>query len=321
MDTLYQFGISVSQWLQTFSPALDSFMELVTFLGTIEFYILLIPLIYWTVNPALGLRVLFLLISTDVFGSAFKQLLHQPRPYWIGDVQAISTETSYGIPSTHASNSLAIWGFLAQVVQKGWMWTIAVVLVLLIGISRMYLGVHFPQDVLGGWILGVAAILLFIKYENGAKNWWLRKTTSMQIALGFGISLIPMLIGLAVRALIVNAPDPREWAEFAVDARSPTHFFTLSGIWFGSLLGVALMRKSANFKVEGAGAVKLARYLLGMAILLAIYIGLDILFGMFAADESIAGYILRYVRYAGVAIWAIFGAPRLFIKTKLAESN
>jgi membrane-associated phospholipid phosphatase len=102
MDSIYAFGIAIIRWLQSFSPGLDGLMKAATFLGTVEFYILFIPLLYWCVDQALGLRVLFILILTDAPASYLKQLFHQPRPYWLGGVRALSQEGSYGIPSSHA---------------------------------------------------------------------------------------------------------------------------------------------------------------------------------------------------------------------------
>ena len=64
MGSLFDFGISLIQVLQMLSPALDALMEFFTFLGTIEFYLILIPLLYWTVNPRLGMRVLLILLDS-----------------------------------------------------------------------------------------------------------------------------------------------------------------------------------------------------------------------------------------------------------------
>ena len=119
MEPIFEFGIQLIQSMQSLSPALDGVMKAISFLGTIEFYILLIPLIYWLVNPSLGMRVLLVLISTDFLSASLKQLLHQPRPYWVGDVKAVATETSYGVPSSHSSNSLAVWGYLAYRTKEG----------------------------------------------------------------------------------------------------------------------------------------------------------------------------------------------------------
>ncbi|MBI3636767.1 MAG: hypothetical protein HY216_11265, partial [Candidatus Rokubacteria bacterium] len=101
METLQNFGLPLILALQTLSPTLDGFMHLFTFLGRIEFYLLVLPFLYWTVDRRLGLRLLLILLLADLLGSLGKLLLHQPRPYWLGTVQALTTETSYGIPSSH----------------------------------------------------------------------------------------------------------------------------------------------------------------------------------------------------------------------------
>jgi len=319
MDGIYQFGIAFTQWLQGISPSLDGFMQGVTFLGTIEFYILLIPALFWSIDQSLGLRVLFILILTDIPASYLKQLLHEPRPYWIGDVKAMGDEWSYGIPSSHASNTLTVWSLIALQMKKRWMWVITVLFLLLIGLTRPYLGMHFPQDVLGGWLLGLLILFLFLKYERPFLEWWAGKSLGTQIGLGFIFSMAIILIGILVVAAISGTRDAPQWAVFATEARDISHYLTLSGFFFGAVAGHSLMRQYAHFEMDGSALQKVGRYVLGMIGLFAIYLGLDLLFAAFAPDNSLAGYILRYVRYTLVSLWAIFAAPWVFIKLRLAE--
>lgn len=75
---------------------------------------------------------------------------------------------TYSFPSGHAYASLITYGLLAFItwrfVRSSWRWPVTIgliVLILLVGISRIYLGAHFPSDIIGGWILG-AMILFFI---------------------------------------------------------------------------------------------------------------------------------------------------------------
>jgi membrane-associated phospholipid phosphatase len=318
MDIIIQFGIRLIQALQTLSPALDIPMKFFTFLGTIEFYLVIIPLLYWVVDSRLGMRVLFVLISTDFLGSSFKQLLHQPRPYWVGDVKPLAIETSYGIPSTHSSNSLSVWGIIASHYKRGWLWAVAGALVFLISLSRLYLGVHFPQDVLGGWLIGAFVLYLFIRLESQVLPWLKGLSTLAQVGIGFGVSILMALFGLLVGLLIASSPDPVEWARFAAQARSPERYFTLAGAFFGAVAGYALKLRFAHFQTGGSPAQQLGRYFLGIAGVLLIYLGLDVLFALLAADETAAGYILRYIRYAIVTLWMAFGAPWVFLKLKLA---
>ena len=81
------------------------------------------------------------------------------------------------------------------------------------------------------------------------------------------------------------------------------------------------MRSQANFRPAENWGKRGSSYILGVIGLLLIYFGLDIAFGMIAADETIAGYALRYVRYALATFWVTFGAPWVFLKTRLAEGE
>lgn len=320
MNLILDFGIQIIQSLQTMSPAFDRLMEVFSFLGTIQFYLLLVPLIYWLVDAQLGIRLLFVLVGTDFLGIVSKQLLRQPRPYWVGKVKVLAEETSYGIPSTHASDSLAVWGYLTQRLNKDWVWAIAIVLVPLIGLSRMYLGVHFPQDVLGGWLIGLVVIYLFVKGEAWATSWLKRMSVSGQIGLSFGISLVMILIGGLMGALVTSTPDPATWASYATKAGGISHYFDLAGALFGAIVGYVLMRRYACFKVKGTWLSQIGRYGLGILVLVAIYFVLDVLFSMITGDETLVGYILRYIRYGCVAFWATFGAPWVFLKVKLCDA-
>ena len=81
MDAIYQFGINLIQSLQTLSPSLDSFMETVSFIGQPEFFLVLIPFIYWTIDRHIGIRSLLVLLYFDSITVSLKVLFHQPRPF------------------------------------------------------------------------------------------------------------------------------------------------------------------------------------------------------------------------------------------------
>ena len=193
---------------------------------------LLIPLVYWLVDASLGFRVLLVLVSTDFLAVSLKQLLHEPRPYWVGDVKPLAEETSYGIPSSHSSDSLAVWGYLAYRIKKNWLWVLSTIIILLIGLSRMYLGVHFPQDVLVGWLVGLVVLILFVWGEARVAAWFQKFSTGGQIAIAFVISLLMILMGWLILLLISSSPDPAEWAKYATQARTIYHYITLGGFFF-----------------------------------------------------------------------------------------
>ena len=319
MDALYQFGIRLIQSIQTLSPGLDGIMNGFTFLGRIEFYLVFIPFIYWAVDRRIGVRTLLILIYTDFIASSFKLLFHEPRPYWLGGVKALSEEASYGIPSSHASDSLAVGGYLLKQVGQNWIrWLIGIV-IFFIAFSRLYLGVHFPQDVLFGWLIGFTVLWATTKWEKLVREWLDDKSLSVQIGLGFVDSLFFVIIGLIIRFIVSGTPDPAEWSSFSTNARTITTFVTLSGAAFGTYAGYALMRKYARFSAKGTRGKRVARYLVGILGLLVLYFGLSAVFDLLAVDESTLGYILRYIRYGAATFWATFLAPWVFLKVKLAE--
>lgn len=319
MDALYQFGISLIQSIQTLSPGLDGIMNGFTFLGRIEFYLAFIPFIYWSVDRRIGVRTLLILIYTDFVATSFKLFLHEPRPYWLGGVKQMGVETSYGIPSSHASDSLAVGGYLAKQIKQNWARVVIGIVIFFVAFSRLYLGVHFPQDVLFGWLIGFAVLWAIAKWETLVRNWLDGKSISAQIGLGFLDSILIAIIGLIIRFIVSGTPDPVEWSQYSTDARTITHFFTLAGAAFGTYAGYALMRQYASFDAKGAWSLRIIRYVVGIVGLLLIYFGLSKVFDLFAVDESVLGYTLRFIRYGLATFWATFLAPWFFLKFKLAK--
>ena len=321
MSALQEFGIDLIVMMQQLSPALDGIMSFFTFFGTVEFYMILIPAVYWTLNKRWGLRAFLILLFTDFVGSAFKLYLHQPRPYWISEnvrlLQA-KEELSYGIISTHASDPPAVLGYLALKFKKQWLWGVAVAVPLLISYSRMHLGVHFPHDVAAGWIAGLLVLFIFVKLEERVSVGLEGRSIGYRLGAAFAASMGYVIVALLVSAAIASSPDPAGYAAYTEEARSLNHFFTLAGSMFGAMAGWTLMKSYAPFSEAGPLAQKFARYLLGLAGIVVVLYGLDFVFDAVQAGEIVA-YSLRYVRYGLTSLWAIFGAPWLFLKLKLAQ--
>jgi membrane-associated phospholipid phosphatase len=319
MEQLQELTFILILALQQLSPALDGVMNFFTFLGNIEFYLLIIPLVYWVVDKRLGFRLLLVLITIYTLSSTVKLLFHQPRPYWLGRVLGLGAETTYGIPSSHSGGSLAVWGYLAYRLNKRWLWVLVGAFIFFIALSRLYLGVHFLHDVLFGWLLGLLVLWVFIKYEDRVAGWADQKSILAQIGLGLAISILMILVGQLAQVWLAGIVDPPEWRSFAAQARSATYTYTLAGALFGAVTGYALMKRYAPFENKGSGLQQLGRYVLGIVFLLLLYTGLDILFATIAADETPLGYALRYLRYASATFLVTFILPWIFIKLRLAK--
>lgn len=77
---------------------------------------------------------------------------------------------SWGFPSGHTSNAVSLWGSLYMFFKKTGIGIIALVMIIFIPLSRIYLGLHFLTDILGGYLIGMAVVLLFYKY--GYQSGW-----------------------------------------------------------------------------------------------------------------------------------------------------
>ena len=319
MEALQQLSIQLIQALQRLSPALDGVMKFFTFLGLPEFYLFLAPFLYWSIDKRLGMRSLLILLTAESFTASFKLLFHQPRPYWIGDVKQLSIEHTYGIPSGHSSDSLAIGGFFAAQTKKTWGRVLIGIVLFFIALSRLYLAVHFLHDILFGWLIGAVVLWIALSKTAAMQDWFRAQSLGMQMGVSFLLSALIMIAGVTVRALIADHPDPASWSQFSENARSITGFFTLGGAFFGALSGYALMRRYVPFRPSPSWAKSVGSYFLGMVVLVLIYLGLDLVFAKLAGDETALGYALRYIRYAAMTLWVAVGAPWLFYKLNLVE--
>lgn len=140
--------------------SLDALFLTITNLGSENAYIAILALYYW-LNPVVG-RTFGALFGLSVsINTLLKAAFNLPRPYQLDpslkiSKAAIETGGGGGLPSGHAQNAAFTWGFLALEHRKAWVAALAVVLILAIGFSRVYLGVHFVLDVLVGFVVGAA---------------------------------------------------------------------------------------------------------------------------------------------------------------------
>ena len=243
MSQINAIEIVVNQWLQSLGDWLRVPMLGITALGYEEFFILLLPALYWSFDQMVGLRMGLVLLISNTFNTFFKFLFHNPRPFWISDqVKDLAHETSFGLPSGHAQIATSVWGWLAVEIKKRWFSILALILIFLIGVSRLYLGVHFLSDVVLGWLLGGLLVWAVSAWCEPIGRWFtsLSLVTKLLVAAGSTIVMILMIFG----ARWIAGPwsiNP-EWAARAgeVDPYNLDGIFTLSGTWLGMLGGFIL---------------------------------------------------------------------------------
>ena len=295
MDPILEWGIEVIIAIQTIrSPALDVFFQGVTFLGDAEFYLLLAPIIIWSVNYRLGARLGILLLLSSSINEALKNLFMQPRPCEPRPDICVDQAEGYGIPSGHSQNAIVFWGVIAHWVSKAWAWVAAIILMLLIGLSRIYLGVHFPSDVIVGWAIGIVILGLYIVLGERVEKWLGGLSLALQILLA---------LSLPVLLLVIQPNDV---------------MVQITGAFAGIAVGVALGVRYLDFDAGGQFWKRAVRFLVGVAVVAAIYFGLRIIF---PGDGETLYAVFRFIRYGLVGIWISLGAPWLFLRLGLAETR
>ena len=145
--------------------------KIITNFGGAIFLIILTIILLTTIkNKKIGITIPINLVLITIINQALKNILQRPRPTEFRIIE----ETGYSFPSGHSMVSMAFYGYLIYLVykyvkNKYIKWSIIVLLSILIstiGISRIYLGVHYTSDVLGGFLVSISYLILFISTVN-----------------------------------------------------------------------------------------------------------------------------------------------------------
>jgi len=311
---IYLWGIEIIKAIQRLkSPALTAILSFITEFGTASFYLPAILFLFWWIDEKKGFRLGILILLSAWINAFLKDIFKQPRPFNLDPSLGLAYEPTYGIPSGHAQFSLCFWIPIAAWFaekksgkKRVFIWAAAISFILLIGFTRLYLGVHFPTDLFAGWIIG-ALILVLVYAATPLFNKYLTDQTRVQ-----NISA-----ALAALAMISLYPSDR----------------SLPALFLGFFLGYNIMKKEFPFstqnelKKEGLFTM-FFRCLIGFAGLVAIYFVLRLLL---PGEGSLFSYVIlwspvspfyelgRFIRYGLVGLWASAGAPMVFQRVGISS--
>lgn len=296
MEAILQWGLDLIIVIQQFrGPVLDSLFHVASSLGEPEFYLFLLPSLFWCVDFGLGAQVAVFLLLSSHLNLYLKDLFQQPRPYYFDpSVQLIPVEEEYGLPSGHAQLAVVVWGSIAAWARKSWFWGVAIVLTALIGFSRIYLGVHFPTDILAGWAVGAILLGLYLATQPGVKRWLAGLSLGPQMLLAF---IVPLLLFLTLPI--------KDTA-------------TAMGTLAGAGVGLTLTYRYVPFNAGGPFWQRVLRFLIGSAIVVSLYLG----FKTVSPGEKSALYLgFRFLSFGLIGLWSSLGAPWLFRLLRLVPKD
>lgn len=274
---------SVILWLQRFShPLLDRLFLAITWLGDEMFYILAISLLYWCWDRRLAYRLSYGFLVSMWFNATLKQWVNNPRPS-PEVVRCLLPLRDPSFPSGHAQGSATFWLYLASQLRRRWFTVTAGLLVLLVGLSRIYLGVHYHTDVLFGWALGLGFVILLSRFADTLER-------------GASTTVVAVSILLPLAMVLVHGSK---------NALNP------AGFLFGVAIGYRLVGQQEPARAA-ALPKQLMRVILGLGLVLGLRVGLKLAF-----PESL---VFDFIRYSLIGLVATV-LPRFYPNLGLASGR
>jgi hypothetical protein len=272
----------------------ELFFRGVTLLGSEYFYLVFIAIWFWAVDKRGSMLSLFVLIVSIVSNYWLKIIFKNPRPSvanWLSEVNA----SNYSLPSGHAQNSTVVWGWVGLKKRTFWICVISIVLVGLIGLSRVYIGVHWLGDVVAGWAVGLLLLIPLWKLEKPMESFLSKYNPNFQY-----IGLVIFGLGSIILTECL----------FAVTAENlEANFGSHEGLIIGLGIGLALEKRYVNFVItpkHGKNWRLALRVILGLILTFAIATSLSIIL-----PEV---YLMDAIQYALITISLVFIWPLLFKK-------
>lgn len=250
------------------NPVLDFLFSIITLCGEETVFMAIGMVFFWCVSKYQG----YYLLCTGFVGTAVNQFLKMlfrvPRP-WIKDTNFTIVEsareaaTGYSFPSGHTQTSVGLFGGIARANRQKWLKIASVVLCVLVPLSRMYLGVHTPADVLVSTC--IALILVF-----GAYPLFKKAEKSPRIMYTILFSLTALMVAYLLFIMLYQFPEDVYHVnnvQNLISARK--NAFTLMGCILGFILVYTADLKWIKFETKAVWWVQIIKVVGGLALVLA----------------------------------------------------
>jgi len=280
-----------NQELRNILPNFEFFFRYITELGGTLIYLGIFFTLFWGINKKFAKNLILIYISSNFVNFYAKTFIGNPRPdqsNWI-----LISASHLSTPSGHAMSSTVVWGYLGIKMKNIVNLIVSVIIIILVSLSRMYLGVHWLGDILTGWLFGLIILSLANIIEHS------------EIKLGknndFNINIILIIIGFV--ALILTE----------IFKISSYNFGTVGGQFIGIGIGFILEQKFVDFNIDLENKKKwkiIIRIFIGILIIAILYLGLYLVIDSDIFWQVALQYIIVFL--VGIFLW-----PYLFKKSNL----
>ena len=273
------------------TPLLQKFCEAITFFGDEYAMILIIGFLYWGYKKDLGKKIGLYATTALIVSVALGNIVMRRRPYFDhNEIQCLKPRSSKGdpydiaiqgfsFPSGHATNSVSTYAALGCSAGKKWLKVILFLMPFLIGLSRLVLGVHYPTDILAGWLISALVILVISRIKNQ-----------------YIVYILMASIGI-VGCFFSKSAD----------------YFSSLGIAFGFIAGFIFEEKFVRFENTEKVFGMILRTLGGLILFVLVDKILEAPFSKdFLSSATGLSFMVRTIRYT-IASFAVIGVyPMLF---------
>ncbi len=293
------------------SESLRTVFKLISFTGESIFFIVLIAIFYIAYDKKFAKNLALTLLFSAYLNEFLKEIFKDPRPTTnIDKAEDYGyVEPSYGFPSGHSQNAIAVWGYMGYEFKDKAKPSVLIpiifsVLIFLIAISRIIIGVHDLQDIIGGLVIGIGFLLAFIYLEPRASEKFEPLSLAVKIILVIVVSVSLFVVGTVLfpttgLGIVKNAPSYTDEGSFAL----------VGGVILGLGVGYLLENEYIKYQPQDLELKqKVINLIIGLIILFVVYFAFE------ALKDVFNSVVYRYVRYALISFILTFVVPLVFKK-------
>ena len=269
------------------SDFLDVLMNTISLFGEILIPLAVITIIYWCIDKKKGFVITLSILTALMTTQIVKSIVRYPRPFQaypeliLGD--RISTATGYSFPSGHSTLSSSFYPALYLAFRTKALLVIAIVLTIMVPVSRLYLGVHWPMDVICGTIIGLSSSILFARIADDiTKDEASYRRYSMIYGIAAGIVSLVFTILLTAEAS-------------------------------GAMVGFALESSLVRFRISG----EMGKKVLNVAIGIILMVLMLILLTLIPMPHSVSVFVMMFA----AGMWVSFLYPLIATRTGLMDHS